>query len=194
MRDRQGAELKPGADLGDPECVDIGRLGAALTAQENRSVVIEVTREIGEEGLGKYRLPRLPGLGLLGGEHQPVALALKDQLAAQTDGGEVLDSHRTVGQQRDHQPIPVLHGPRTGRPMRCGLRFAHQPPAKLDQFRGGAQALPLVADRRGAGPQGCEKLRPASASRTAVPGCAGWRTAPGSGPRAYRARRSRPAP
>jgi len=51
-------------DRGDPERIDIGWLGAALTAQQNGPVVLEITREAREEGLGKYRLPRLPGLVL----------------------------------------------------------------------------------------------------------------------------------
>ena len=87
---RQCAKLKVRADLGDPECVDIGGVGAVLTTQQHRPVMIEVTREAGEQGLRKYRLPGLPGLGLLRAEHQQVALTLAEQLAAQTDGGEVL--------------------------------------------------------------------------------------------------------
>ncbi len=93
----KSAELKLRGDLGDPERIDIGRHRAALTAQQNGPVVLEITREAGEQGLREYRLPRLPGLGLVGAEHQPVAFILAEELVAQTDGGEILDSQRTIG-------------------------------------------------------------------------------------------------
>jgi hypothetical protein len=42
------------------------RHGAVLTPQQNGPVALdEITREVRQEGLGKYRLPGLPGLDLL---------------------------------------------------------------------------------------------------------------------------------
>src|SRR5690348_12953223 len=133
--------------LRNPQRIARGRIPATALAQQNRPMLMEVLaqrrRQRGVDG----DLMELSALGLR--EVQNVLLARLEDVASNLQLGQVAETNRMEGEQRDDQTVPILKRASKRRESWRSLRLFHEAEALGGEFLGGAQALPFVMRRDG---------------------------------------------